>query len=57
MNEIMALALLVMQAGIIAGIGYVCHKTGYDQGYRAGMDMQKLIGAAFERDGTNGNSD
>lgn len=57
MNEIMALALLVMQAGIIAGIGYACHKTGYDQGYRAGMDMQKLIGATFERDGTNGNSD
>lgn len=51
MNEIMALALLVMQAGIIAGIGYACHKTGYDQGYRAGMDMQKLLSKAFEKDG------
>lgn len=51
MNEIMALALLVMQAGIIAGIGYTCHKTGYDHGYMAGMDMQKLLSKAFENDG------
>lgn len=52
MNEIMELALLVMLAAIIAGIGYACHKTGYDQGYRAGMDMQKLLSKAFEDDGT-----
>lgn len=51
MNEIMALALLVMQAGFIAGIGHACHKAGYDQGYRAGMDMQKLLSKAFEKDG------
>jgi len=46
----MTLALLVMQAGLIAGIGYACHKAGYDQGYRAGMDMQKLLSKAFEKD-------
>jgi hypothetical protein len=51
MNEIMALALLVMQAGIIAGIGYTCYNTGYNQGYRAGMDMQKLLGKAFDDKG------
>ena len=51
MNEIMALALLVMQAVFIAGIGHACHKAGYDQGYRAGMDMQKLLSKAFEKNG------
>lgn len=50
MNEIMELALLVVLAAIIAGIGCACHKTGYDQGYRAGMDMQKLLTNAFEKD-------
>ena len=57
MNEIMSLALLVMLAAIIAGIGYACHKTGYDQGYRAGMDMQKLLSKAFETGGIDDNND
>lgn len=51
MNEIMALALLVMQAGIIAGIGYACYKVGYSKGYREGVDMPKLMSKAFEKDG------
>lgn len=47
MSEIMTLALLVMLAGIIAGIGYACYKVGYDRGNRDGMDMQKLLNKAF----------
>ena len=51
MNEIMLLTLLVMLAGIIAGIGYACYKVGYSKGNREGMDMQKLLSKAFEKDG------
>ena len=50
MNEIMLLALLVMLAGIIAGIGYACYKVGYSKGNKEGMDMQKLLSKAFEKD-------
>lgn len=53
MNEIMALALLVMQAGIIEGIGYACYKVGYSKGNRDGTDMQKLLSKAFEKDCSN----
>lgn len=52
MNEIMELALLVMLAAIIAGIGYACYKVGYSKGYREGFDMQKLMSKAFENDET-----
>lgn len=51
MSEIMSLALLVMLAAIIAGIGYECYKVGYSKGSREGMDMQKLLSKAFENDG------
>ena len=51
MNEIMLLTLLVMLAGIIAGIGYTCYKVGYSKGNKEGMDMQKLLSKAFEKDG------
>lgn len=50
MNELMTFALLVMQAGIIAGIGYACYKVGYDKGHQTGMDMQKVLSKAFEKD-------
>lgn len=53
MNEIMTLALLVLLAVTIAGIGYVCYKVGYSKGNRDGMDMQKLLSKAFERDDLN----
>ena len=51
MNDIMELALLVMLAAIIAGIGYACYKVGYSKGSREGLDMQKLLSKAFENDG------
>ena len=51
MNEIVSLTLLVMLAGIIAGIGYACYKVGYSKGYREGFDMQKLMSKAFEKEG------
>lgn len=51
MNEIMSLTLLVMLAAIIAGIGYACYKVGYSKGNRDGVDMQKLLSKAFEKDG------
>lgn len=47
MNELIALALLVMQAGIIAGIGYTLYRIGYSIGNKDGMDMQKLLSKAF----------
>ena len=51
MNEIMLLALLVILAGIIACIGYACYKVGYSKGNKDGIDMQKLLSKAFEKDG------
>ena len=51
MNELMALALMVMQAGIIAGIGYSCYKVGYSKGNQDGMDMHRLLSEAFEKSG------
>ena len=53
MNGIMTLALLVLLAVIIAGIGCACYKAGYSKGNRDGMDMQKLISKAFEKDCLN----
>ena len=57
MNEIMLLTLLVMLAGIIAGIGYACYKVGYSKGNKEGMDMQKLLSKAFEKDGPTDDHD
>ena len=51
MNEIVSLTLLVMLAGIIAGIGYACYKAGYDKGYQSGMDMQRLLVAMSDKGG------
>ncbi len=47
MNELMTFALLVMQAGIIAGIGYTLYRIGYSRGNKDGIDMQKLLSKAF----------
>lgn len=51
MNEIITSALMVLLAVIIACIGCVCYKVGYSKGNRDGMDMQKLLSKAFEKDG------
>ena len=50
MNEIMTLALLVLLAVIIVGIGCACYKVGYSKGNRDGMDMQKMLTKVFENE-------